>query len=522
MAAEAVKDIKEETFLEAPCALAVGNDILFIYLDSENTLHAQEKKEHHWHVPERLPRSGTTFSAALDGMLNANLVVESHGCFYHLCQEKGAWAETLFFRDPEKLASHPLLAAHGESLHFIYLARDTRVNHWWLLHHRFHRARWEEPRVIDFGGGTELNYGSSTVDGRGTVHLAYRIVSEELAQLYYRFFTVTDLTWSRATPVSAPGLNSFPVIAADRQGQLQLAWCQKKEDHYYVVHRRRSSGGWPAGGWKEEAIQSPPLEAKAIPLLQPDAGLPAFTAGYYSGGSVCRYTDAPRSVPASVGEISLSKPGLVRLSMARPGGAPASGWSPADGSLPGNLELPGAAQNREMSPQQIGEDFNTLDHFSNILVNQAYALSSAKAQVEETLAAKNKEMARLTFLNEQKIHSLNRELEVKDKKLQEVDLQLKHTISSLKAKVDQSRAAWDEEKKRSREQLKELQKENHHLKQMLLEKENTITRLENRVQEQKLQLGVLQRENRELAAEISRKQPLFRKIMTYFHQKMPG
>ncbi len=179
--------------------------------------------------------------------------IHHHGSFelHRFSQPRQEWYKEEFYcLDKDKTASHPhLLAGADGSLHLIYLVNSRKNTQWCLMHHLYNGRKWEDSKVIDFGGSGNLNYGHVVMTGTGNIHIVYRIQETKQTRLYYRTFYPYEQSWSRGSVVAADKDISFPCLLADTNSYLHLIWCACHSGKSAVRYRRRLLRGWPAGRW---------------------------------------------------------------------------------------------------------------------------------------------------------------------------------------------------------------------------------------------------------------------------------
>lgn len=497
--------VGESSTWDSPFLLAGPGGRHLIYRRAEGALLWRKSDGVAWTGPAPLPATGESFCAVLDAAQSPHVVVCDKGKFFHLRPEDGPGEgperadPAIFYRDEEKSCSHLVMSADPEgTLHLIYLALETAADRWWLLHHRYSGESWEEPRVIDFGGGASCNYGAVTAGENNGLHLVYRIKEQEQTVLYYRYFNATTLNWSKAVPVAAAADILYPAVLAGPARHLHVLWCAPDGPHYRIGYRLLAKAGWSAGGWKPEVTPAGNLAEPAFTFFTYRRKEPVMA--WLEGEKLCsfRYTGGHwEKTPPEKFEYT----GLIRCFFFHPPQPPLFYLLPARGEAePGPEEdvLPG----EEERLADLEPDFDRLQQYSGTLIDRASSLTETKTRLERALEEKKKQIYRLSRENERTVHSLRQSLAEKDQGLQELEKKFNQTVSSLKEKIDRSRQTWETERKRRLEELQALKKEQHQFAQVLKDKETTIARLERRCRELEFREQQLQEENRLLAEQL--------------------
>lgn len=494
---------REETFTDTPFLLDGGQKRYYLHRRAGSGLFWQESEGPAWKEARPLSRQGDCYCAALDSGRVPHLVLVDNGDFYHLVLHHSQPREHLFYREEGKLCSNLLLGGdRQESLHLIYLAVDESARRWWLLHHRFNGAAWEEPRVIDFGGGISDNYASMALDNAGGMHLAYRIIEPDQVTLYYRYFSPESLTWSKAYPLGSAAAVRYPAVFIDSAQNLHVIWSSVKNSEHLVNYRVMVKAGWPSGGWKPEVVISPALAEAPLTFFSYQRG--ELNMGWLEGAAVSLYR-LGRQGWEKAGEQQLEQPVLMRCCAYDAQGTPLFYHLPVQGGAeiaPELAEVPGAAPEGVPQELDLEPDFEKLRQYSGNLIHKASSLSTSKSRLEQALEEKKKELSWIARQNEKTVHELRQNLSGKDKEMQELQEKFNQSLGSVKAKTEQARKQWEAEKKRLLGEMQELRKERQQFERVLKEKENTIARLEMRCREQDYRTVQLREENEALAARV--------------------
>ena len=464
--------------------------------------------EAQWMEARPLPRSGDKVCAALDATGRPHLILVENGSFYHLVYREGQFTEELIYKEESKLCHQFQLAGDAAgALHLIYLATDSSAARWWLLHHRYAEKGWEEPRVIDFGGGDSLNYGSTVPDRSGNLHLAYRIVEHDQVGLYYRCFSKSSSNWSKAVPLAAGEEISFPAIAVDDSQNVHVIWTMRSGMHYQVYYRLMTRGGWPSGGWKQEVAVSPPASEKPFPYFTFLQGKLAMA--WFDGANVNQIKQEKGNWLRTTAR-RLEEPLLLRCISFRPLNAPAHYWIIREGGIREGGESGAASEpfgleeaaNAGTGMAGLDFDLEQLQRYSRTLLNRTADLALAKNRLEGALEDKRKELAWLSQESQRKLRSLQQNLVEKDKELQQLEQKFKETIDNLKRKSAEAGKTWEEERKRTRLELQRYKTERRQFEVKLKEQEFTIARLEAQLQEQERRIKFLAEANKELEKKL--------------------
>lgn len=507
----------EDSFMEAPFLLVEPEKQYFFFPSIDGQLFWQAGSRGEWSPPQPLPRSGP-FCAAIDGLNRVHLVICENGCFYHLQPGEGA-GEKIVYDHEEKQCSHLLLNADQfGSLHLIYLAVNRQADRWWLFHHQYRHSAWEEPRVIDYGAGTALNYGHSAVDRNQGLHLIYKIEEEEKSSLHYHYFSATAQAWSNAVPLAAEGRNRYPCIFVDEVRNIHTLWSSERGEQHLVCYRQKKSGGWPTGGWREEVLLSPPLNQAPFPffLLHQEVPLPAWF--YEEALWLCRQPHSRERLAAeNSAELHLARCGLILEDH-----PPRSGWTLLQGAQPALWpeKLPDPLPEGEADAEAWEDDFHRLHEHSRVLLGQASQFKEAKTVLEQALEQKKSELFRLSRQTERKMGQLHRDLAEKEEELQQLQQKFEDTVNSLKAKMEQSRKNWDHERKRLLTEIQELKNNQQKLHQACQNREKDLKNLENRCRKLEQENQKLSSHNLVLARELEEARNLgFWKIIGKVIQK---
>ena len=509
----------EEHLWEAPILLAGRERQYLVYRSAENELLRQESKGSDWGEPRPLPRQGKTFCAALDAGGAPHLILAEKGGFYHLHPGREDPPDGPFYQDEGKSCSYLLMCGDMQgALHLIYLAVDAVADRWWLLHHRYTGETWEEPRVIDFGGGVSYNYGAVAVDRTSGLHLVYRILEPDQAGLYYRHFNAGTLNWSKALPLASPAAEiSYPSIFTDKAQHLHVLWCASAESRFRICYRIMVRGSWPSGGWKPELAIAENLEEASFPFFSYENG--ELTMAWLEGNTLYSFRhkqgEWEKKQPRQV-----ESPALVRCYTFDPQGAHLLYRLPV---LSGTAPVPAGetGPGREEQPEDLDPYFDRLQQYSGTLISRASSLTATKARLEQALEEKRNQLYRLSRENEKTVRSLQQNLTEKDKDLQELENKFNQAIKNLRQKTDQSRKNGDAERKRYLEELRELKKEQHQFEQILKDKESTIARLEKRCREHEYREKQLREENMALAEQLKESGWSITKILGKLLQNKP-
>ena len=482
----------------------------YLFYRCQEKLFLQKGEDRNWEEARVISPRVDKFVVTLDTGFRPHLVVIDRGDLFHLTslEEKDAQLkEQPIFKEEGRTCRNLLLSGDSKGgLHLLYSASDPDKTHWWLLHHYYDGNRWLEPRVVDFGGAAAENPGCLAADQTGNLHLVYTVDEGDNTRLYYRYFSLSTLSWDRAFPVSGYGGPRFPNLVVDRQQNLHLLWSSRQDGHYYINYRQLTAGGWPSGGWRGVEVISPPLGSPAFPLL--NYREETITAGWVSGGKFWQSMLVGREWHEKIGGQEI--PGYMLIFSCHPvdwESPPATAWILGQGPLP-QLELVAAT-----APQQPGWDpyFKELNLYSKHLIHRASELTATKGHLERSLEAKQREMFWMSQHKRKKIGALTQSLQQKNRELQELEEKLQQTIDSLKNKTEKSRREWHEKKKSYQLQVTQKEEESRQLKQMLLEKENTIARSEARIQELQKSTLRLQKENQLLQRRLEQSSPGIRK-----------
>lgn len=500
----------EQLFWDSPCLVGGPDRQLFIYRAADSGWKQREKIFDSWAEPADLPRKNGYLCAVMDMRRRVHLVIFEEGDLYHLAQKENRFSENRFYQEKNRSCSHMLLTCDSENtIHFVYLALNSRDSRWWLLHHRLSAKGWEEPRVIDFGEGAGLNYGGIAMDYKNNLHLVYRIAEQKQTALYYRHFSPVAQNWSKALLLAISSEIDYPSIFIDRDQNVHTLWAAADQSGYQLIYRVMVQGGWPAGGWKPAAVLSPPSEHKLFPFfnLQQENLIMAWLDQHTI--SCFRYQQHSwEKLPP----VPIEEPLLTRHYVALPPGPPALFWSlTQDGSpLPLYLHPTGSAGTltENLEPQ-----FSRLEQASEALVRRASSLHSAKSRLEQSLDEKRKELTLISRQSKNNIQVMQQNLEEKDNKLNSLEEKFKHTITELRQKMEQAEKKWNEEKKLIHRELQGFKKDRRQFDLMLKEKENTIARLDQRLREQEQQIKQLTIENEALAKKLSGKWWSFKKLL---------
>lgn len=506
--------IDESSYWDSPHLLSGKEALLYFFRHTDGTWRWRQKSGDQWEENEAFLQKSGSLCAVVNAQGLSHLISFEDGSLSHLQLEENRFSEKQFYLEESKSCSHFLLAGDLEgNLHLLYLAVDSQASRWWLLHHRRTSYGWEEPRVIDFGGGHNSNYGEIAADSKGNLHLVYRIKEHAQTGLYYRCFSPETLNWSKALPLASAAGISYPAIAVDPGHNLHVIWAEARETQYTVNYRLMVRGGWPAGGWKQETAISPALDQKPFPLFSEHSGQPAM--GWLEPDALCLY----RYSQGTWEKTSKQPPDgaiLTRVSTLSTEGVPANYWAlTREGSpLPALTIEPAADESREAALE-----FEKLHQYSEALINRASTLSTAKSRLEQTLEEKKKELTWISQQNKKNLQALQQSLNEKDKELHEIEEKFKQTINSLKTKMEQIRKSAEEDRKHTANQIQEYKKERRQFDQMLKEKENTIDKLNTRCREQEQHLKQMHAESKALAAQLEQKGGFMKLLGKLIHKK---
>lgn len=492
----------ELTVPDAPILLSGREKQLYIYRETDRKILYRWRSDNRWEDRRTLPHETDTIAGTLDNNGSPHMVILSRGGFCHLkAAENGDFAGEPFYTEESKLCSQLLMLGDGKgSIHLIYLAVDREASRWWLLHHRFNGETWEEPRVIDFGGGGPANYGSIAIDSQDTLHLVYRISEQNETALYYRYFCPETLNWSKAQPVATGTRVGHHSVCLDRQQNLHAVWCAAGESKYFVHYRLMLKAGWPAGGWKQEVAISPELDSAPFPFFVYRKTGPAMCWLHAHELNSFKFTDKGWEKESP---LHLNDPRLLRCISLGQEGCVQSYWKVIDGDgLPDEDSAAPAPVDTEDYLEDPGPDFEKLQQYSESLLDRAASLSKTKTRLEQVVDQKKKELSWMARQNRETVSNLRQSLAEKDRELHELEEKFNQAVNSLKSKTDQNRKSFEAEKKRYFSELQSLKKERRQFEQIMKEKENTISRLDSRIRQQEYHLKQLQEENEWLAAQL--------------------
>lgn len=481
----------------------------FFYCDNNGKWLWREKNSAGWVEHGELPRQGTQLCAVLDRQGSPHLVIYEKGIFFHLMAEQDLFTESEFYLEDSKICSHFLLGCDADNhMHLLYLALDSKDSRWWLLHHRRTARGWEEPRVIDFGGGNAVNYGDIAIDSKNTLHLLYRIKEHEQTSLYYRHFNPVAQSWSKALPLATGSEISFPAITVDGEQNIHTLWSSGDQSGYRLHYRAMIKGGWPTGGWKPAAAISPVLEHRVFPFF----GLHGqdLIMAWLDHNNVTFFRYRKHSWEKAAPLVIEGAQPVRHCSAAAPGGLFPL-WILAKDGVPLPLEPDPAVDTGPT--ENLEPQFYRLQQVSEALVNRASSLSMAKSRLEQALEEKRREMTWISQQNKRNLQALQQSLKEKDSELQQLEEKFKATITELKQKMEQTRKKWDEERKRYLNDLLEHKKERRQFDLMLKEKENTIARLNLRIREQEQVIKQLSAENEAITEQLNQKSWNFKKLL---------
>lgn len=485
--------LKERYFEETPYLLASRGKQHLISPGPAGELLLETGIGSTWDEPRPLPQRGERYCAALDTDHRPHLLIMEQGNFYHQIlsplQVEGTAA--LFYREESKRCSHFLITgAEGGALHFICLALDPAADRWWLLHHRFSGGAWEEPRVIDFGSGASENYGNLAVDTRGCLHLIYRIAGAGRADLNYRYFDPGDGHWSEALSLSTSAPVEYPSIAVDEAQNLHVLWRTLSGGKYFICYRFMGGPGWKAPGWRPETVISPGMAEPPYPFISYRFG--ELLICWLENSALHRYLFSEDRWDR-IEPQHFENPLPIRVKSLSPAGVPLNYRILAESGNPA-LNTPLSS----LLPADEGcldRDFSKLHRYSGELIGRISHLSTAKAQLEEEVKAKSKEMLHFSRQSEKSMRLLRRNLDDKDAELKKLQENFDLTLGAMKQKIEQSRLTGEAEKKRNHSELQELKKERRRIEKIIQEKEKKISGLESRIREQQYRIEKLSEEN---------------------------
>ncbi len=509
--------IDESSYWDSPHLVNRQGALMYFFRHTDGHWSRQRQAGGQWEEEEMPFYKKGKLSAVIDAKGLIHLISFEDGKLSHLQLEENLFSEKQFYTEESKSCSHILLTGDLEgNLHLIYLAVDSQASRWWLLHHRCTLNGWEEPRVIDFGGGQYLNYGDMAADSQGNLHFVYRIKEHDQTGLYYRCFSPGTLNWSKALPLASADDISYPAIAADPGQNLHVIWSEAQEAQYTVHYRPLIRGGWPTGGWKQKTAISPVLSQKPFPLFSEDNGQPAM--GWLEPDALCLYRfkqGAWEKMPRQQTDEAI----LTKVCVLSAEGVPTSYWAITRDGLPVKIQTVEPTADEQ---QEAELEFKKLHQYSEALVNRASSLSTTKNRLEQTLEEKRKELTWMSQQNKKNIQALQQSLSEKDKELHEIEEKFKETINGLKAKMEQIRKSAEAEKQRGANQIQEYKKERRQFDQILKEKENTIEKLNTRIREQEQRLKQMHTEIESLADRLEQKEEGgFKKFLGKLLHKKP-
>lgn len=205
--------------------------------------------------------------------INKNLYlleIDNMNCFKLKLKAGNRWEENVFFQEEkDKKISHlQLLSDYRGNLHLIYLLSSAGGEQWWLIHHCLKEQKWEDARVIDFGGEGSTNHSHAIIDKNNILHIVYSIRERKRIPLYHRTFLLEDSTWSRAVFLSVDQNNFNPFIFEGPDLNLHLVWCASFENSYIIRHSKKVRRGWPSGDkWTPATEISSPSAGKVFPYI---------------------------------------------------------------------------------------------------------------------------------------------------------------------------------------------------------------------------------------------------------------
>lgn len=490
---------RKNYYHKSPFLLGEDGRRYHYYVDESDLWLWQKYEGGSWSAAEAFPRKTGLLCACLDNGNRPNLVAWENGCFYHLVYEDEKFVERLFFREGSKMCRYPTLAGDNRgTLHLLYISLDEDSCRWWLLHHRYCDGKWEEPRAVDFGSGSSINYCSIDLDPGGNLHLVYSITEKGISSLYYRSYSPSSLNWNKALLIASEKDISYQTIHADANQNLHVLWSASSNSENRIKYRPMISCGWPKGGWKNELTISPALSSQPFPFFS------------YRNRSLYMCWLEEKTVTHFVYKnnnwekcplMHIEKPCLTRCIISASPLPPRQFWSPLSTDDP----LPLIEACTESSVQEYDNyepEFAQLRSYSENLINRAASLSAAKIRVEKNLEEKKKELTWLSQYNKKSIASLKKNLTEKDKEFAELESSLKEIIKSLKTKMDLYHKKWEAEKKsflkeqqRLNNQVDKHKEERSQFNKILKEKEDTIGRLNARCSEQEILIKNLREEN---------------------------
>jgi len=447
----------------------------------------------------------------------------------------GNWREETFYREEKdkKIKTLQILADRERKLHLIYLATSERGERWWLFHLRYDNGKWEDPRVIDFGGGSTGNYGYAMIDRYNRVYFVYRLKEEERVPLYYRVFSSPELNWSRPLLLAPEGDNTSPFLVEDDSLNLHLIWCSRRENGYLMMYRHRLRGTWPAGKWFPPIELSLPLSYPACPFLEisPEEIKACWIDRQ---GKHLRYSfnngkhwDISRSYPLSQGE----KP--VKMICHHPDGPPRITWTtgkgepplPHEKSRPQKLEVEKSikkinSDQKKKSKELKEETGNTSDHedftldleelqtTTGTIFSEATRLNRSQYLLQHELERKSPEVQMVSYQRQQKLESLKKNLQQKEREILEIQESFTRALGNLKHKLNQAHQTWNEKFYYLNKENQELKQNHQNAQTILKEKEGKIKKIEKENQKLQEELKDIKIENRQLKKKLEEKSSL--------------
>lgn len=517
-----------DVMIKSPLAVPENNRMLVFVLQDSGRLNANlvneaAEQEEEEVIAERV----SYFTAARD--LDNNyyiLQVDPENSFQLLKGKPGQWEEKVYFKEEKGkgIGGLQILNGYKNQTHLIYLLFAANGKQWWLIHHRYVEDKWDEPRIIDFGGGENFNCYHAVIDNWDRVQLVYSIKEGSRTPLYLRTFSAPEMNWSRAVMLESEQNNLYPFLQEGPDYSLHLVWSSINQSNgWHINYRRKTPGGWPAGKWSPSVKLSNAYEEPIFPSLAWEEG--RLTASWYTAGRMLTYAFLREDLKWERGEeIALDGEVAVQriICPTEYSSLPRLHYWPGKNNVPLISKITGQSFVQPEEETGLYPFLSKLQEDSGNLFSQVTDLQRSRFELQHQLEGKKQEVRWLSYQSRQYLANLQNDLLNKEQEIKQMEEKFNLTLASLKQKAQQSRRAWDEENMKLIKQNTQLKKEESELQKKLKNKETELELKQQQIESLKKISEELLAENMTLKESLAQKGFSFREFFNRLTHNKPS